>query len=92
MDIIDNFSAAVEQFLKHRIDSLLFEIDATNKTADLSQTIDNLLEQFHLTINPQVKNELTEEIQDFILAYQENIIQKIYVKAFSDGLKFESRF
>ena len=92
MDIIDNFNIAVEQFLKHRIDSLLFEIDATNKAADLSQTIDNLLEQFHLTINPQVKNELTEEIQDFILAYQENIIQKIYVKAFSDGLKFESRF
>lgn len=31
MDIIDNFSAAVQQFLKHRIDSLLFEIDSTNK-------------------------------------------------------------
>ncbi|WP_107841259.1 hypothetical protein [Metasolibacillus meyeri] len=91
MVIIDNFNAAFEQFLKHRIDSLIFEIDSTNKTIDLSQTIDNLLDQYLLTLNPHKKNEFTEAIQDFIFAYQGNIIKKIYVKAFTDGLKFESK-
>ena len=92
MSIIDNFDLAVEQFLKHRINSLLYEIDSISEKDDLSQTIYKLLDQCNLALNPQVLNNLSEVILDLILEYQENITRKIYVKAFSDGLKFESKF
>ena len=92
MNIIDSFNVAVEHFLKHRIDTFLFEIDSENEVKDLSQSIDNLLDEFDLSLNKHVKNELSEKIHDCMSAYNDYIMKKIYLKSFFDGLKFEEKW
>lgn len=88
---IDNFDAAMQQFLNYRINTLLLEIDSNVQKADLSQSIDKLLSQANPALDKEAKEEITEKMQDLVIDYQHNILQKVYLSAFLDGLKFESK-
>lgn len=91
MVIIDKFNVAMQQFLNHRIESVLYEITLQFEISDLSQSINKLLSNSNLTLTEEVKKEIVENMQDLVFDYQHNILQQVYIVAFWDGLKLESK-
>ena len=91
MVIIDKFNAAMQQFLNQRVDSVLYEISSQFEISDLSQSIDKLLIQSNVALDEKVKNEIAEKMQDLVFKYQHNFLQQVYLTAFLDGLKLESK-
>nr|WP_315060135.1 hypothetical protein [uncultured Lysinibacillus sp.] len=91
MAIIDNFNAAMQQFLNQRVDGVLYEISSNVKKEGLSQSIDKLLNQSNLSLNKEAKDEFTEKIHDLVFEYQYNILQQVYLVGFLDGLKLDSK-
>lgn len=61
MAIIDNFNAAMQQFLNQRVDGVLYEISLNVKNEGLSQSIDKLLNQSNLSLNKEARDEFTEK-------------------------------
>lgn len=88
--IIDNFNVVFQQFLNSRIDALRLEFDS-NTQWNLSKSIDELLLQVKPTLDQHTRIEISEKIQDLVLDYQQDILKKVYVDAFVDGLNFEVR-
>lgn len=81
----------MQQFLSHRVDSVLYEINSQFELSDLSQSIDKLLNHLNLILNDGVKEKMAEEMRDIVFKYQDNTLQKFYLIAFFDGLRFESK-
>lgn len=81
----------MQQFLSHRIESVLYEVSSQQEISDLSKSVDELLVHLKPFSDQKIRAEISEKMQDLVIDYQQVVLQKLYIEAFIDGLNFEKK-